>query len=369
MRSFPLFIVLVLLLPVTSVFFNHPGIESSTYKCASTTVPVHLRQSDDDIDVMTSNGPTMDEGIAENALDQKRNQDADSLKEQDPFVLVLGVAQDAGYPQAGCLKSCCQGAWLDRKIRRMPSCVAIVDPKTGQRWLLDCTWQLPDQLNLLNQIFPRKESPGIDGVFLTHAHMGHYTGLMHFGREVMGTQKVPVHAMPRMKSFLEKNGPWSQLVKLNNIELHLMKSDKSIQLNDRLTVTPITVPHRDEFSETVAFVVKGPNGTALYLPDIDKWSKWERSIEDFIAKVDIAFIDATFFANGEIAGRDMSQIPHPFVEESILRFQSLKGSERAKIHFIHLNHTNPALNPKSQAAAQIRKAGMNLAVEGNAHKL
>lgn len=359
MRTFPLLMVFVLLLAEWPFVSEAPHVET----------PANVLAPMSSSDTLVKTEGFEDESVAKSRQTPTSELNRKQLEKQSPFVVVLGVAQDAGYPQAGCLKPCCEGAWLDREIRRMPSCVAIVDPKTGQRWLLDCTWQLPNQLNLLNEKFPKKESPGIDGVFLTHAHMGHYTGLMHFGREVMGTQNIPVHAMPRMKSFLEKNGPWSQLVKLNNIDLRSMKPDKSIRLNERLTVTPIIVPHRDEFSETVAFIVKGPKLSALYLPDIDKWSKWERSIEDVIAKVDIAFIDATFFANGEIAGRDMSQIPHPFVEESILRFQSLKASDRAKIHFTHLNHTNPALNPKSQAAAQIRKAGMNLAVEGNTHKL
>jgi len=31
--------------------------------------------------------------------------------------------------------------------------------------------------------------------------MGHYTGLMHFGREVMGTNNLPVYAMPKMKTL------------------------------------------------------------------------------------------------------------------------------------------------------------------------
>ena len=292
-----------------------------------------------------------------------------SQKESQPFVCVLGVAQDAGYPQAGCQKACCRPAWEDYRVRRMPSSVAIVDPKSGERWLLDCSWQLPDQLHLLNQLHPRKDSPGIDGIFLTHGHIGHYTGLMHLGREVMGAKKVPVYATPKMENFIRKNGPWDLLVELENIELKSLKADEAIKLNERISITPIKVPHRGEYTETVGFVVQGPKRKALYLPDIDKWSRWERSIEKLIGEVDVAFLDATFFANGEIPGRDMSQIPHPFVEESILRFRELSATDRAKVHFIHLNHTNPALDPKSDAAKTIGRAGMNLAEQGKVYGL
>lgn len=284
-------------------------------------------------------------------------------------VVVLGTAQDAGYPQAGCLKDCCKRAWDDQTVRRFPTSLAIIDPATKQRWILDCTWQLPDQWNMLQQICPRKDTPGIDGIFLTHGHIGHYTGLMHLGREVMGSDQVPVFAMPRMHRYLQDNGPWSLLVKLKNIQLNLLESVKAVELSKRVSVTPISVPHRGEFSETVGFIIKTKDRSALYLPDIDKWSRWERKIEDVLAKVDIAFIDATFFQNGEIKGRDMSEIPHPFIEESLLRFQPLSAIERNKIHFIHLNHTNPALDATSPAAEQIRRAGMHLAEQGKAYSL
>eukprot|EP00957_Ditylum_brightwellii_P156501 11911053-Ditylum_brightwellii.AAC.1 len=66
-------------------------------------------------------------------------------------------------------------------------------------------------------VAPTKKTP--DGIFLTHAHIGHYTGLMYLGREALGAVDVPVYAMPRMRSFLKNNGPWSQLVSLGNINI------------------------------------------------------------------------------------------------------------------------------------------------------
>ena len=293
-------------------------------------------------------------------------------------VVVLGTAQDAGFPQAGCWKDCCRDAWADPKVRRFPTSIALIDRTRRRRWLFDCTWQLPDQLHQLQRVCPRKDSPGIDGIFLTHGHIGHYTGLMHLGREVVGADRVPVYAMPQMSQFLKQNGPWSLLVKLGNIQVNPLAANRPVALSVKPaegqqgqdpTVTPILVPHRGEFTETVGFVIRTSGKSVLYLPDIDKWSRWETKIEAVLKEVDLAFLDATFFRNGEIPGRDMSEIPHPFVEESLLRFQGLPAAERAKIHFIHLNHTNPALDPNSNAAAQIRKAGMNLAVQGKVYSL
>ena len=291
----------------------------------------------------------------------------DSIDGKGVELIVLGVAQDAGFPQAACKKNCCEAAWKDKTLRRNAACLAIVDHDSGQRWIFECTPDFPDQLHMLDQFASPatdREQPGLDGIFLTHAHIGHYTGLIHLGREVIGANEVPVYAMPRMTMFLKNNGPWSQLVTLKNISLKPLEKNLAVQLNDRISVTPFQVPHRDEFSETVGFKIKGPTKTIVFLPDIDKWHKWDQRIEELILDCDVAWIDGTFFENGEIPGRDMSLIPHPFVTESVKRFASLEKEQRDKIRFIHFNHTNPVLQPESAAGKQIQRAGMHVAKEG-----
>ncbi len=280
-----------------------------------------------------------------------------------PFVVVLGIAQDGGFPQAGCKRECCERAWNDSSAKRQVSCIAIVDPKTNSRWMLDCTPDFREQLHMLDSVNAGNGTEVLSGIFLTHAHMGHYTGLMHLGREAIGAGSVPVHAMPRMQKFLETNGPWSQLVTLKNIDLQPLEADKPVTLSKSISVTPIIVPHRDEFSETVAFKIAGPNQTVLYLPDIDKWSRWDRSIEKTIGEVGVALLDGTFFDGAELPGRDMSQIPHPMVAESVQQFSVLDPKIRNRVHFIHLNHTNPLLRPDSPARRTIDQVGMHVANE------
>ena len=289
--------------------------------------------------------------------------------DQEPYLVVLGVAQDGGFPQAACRKPCCERARADSANRRHVACVAIVDPESRQRWVVECTPDFPDQLYQLDLIAPPKDKVGIDGILLTHAHIGHYAGLIHLGREAMGTDRVPVYAMPRMRRFLRDHGPWSQLVNANNIEIHEIADGKSWNLNERISVTPLLVPHRDEYSETVGYVIQGPQRKALFLPDIDKWDRWEKNISDVLTEVDVAYLDGTFFADGELAGRDMSQIPHPFIAESMKRFASLPETQRNKVRFLHLNHTNPALDHHSPEAKSVRDGGYNLASEGERFKL
>jgi len=285
-------------------------------------------------------------------------------EQTEPYLVVLGTAQDGGYPQAGCQRECCARAWRDPSQRCGAACVAVVDPATKERWLFDATPDLPRQLRALDELMPPSSAPGLAAILLTHAHIGHYSGLMHLGREAIGARQVPVYAMPRMRGFLSRNGPWDQLVRLGNIDLRSMRADEPVALNHRLTATPILVPHRDEYSETVGFRIEGPGRSVLYIPDIDKWERWERSIEQLIAEEDVAYLDGTFFAEGEILGRSMADIPHPFIEESMKRFEALPRAERAKIRFIHMNHTNPALRSGSPACRQIERAGFRVAAIG-----
>lgn len=282
-----------------------------------------------------------------------------------PYILVLGTIQDAGSPHIGCDKICCSD--IPDKACRKVSSLAIVDPQSNHYWILDATPDFPAQ----NRMARNELSEGglvPTGIFLTHAHIGHYTGLMYLGREAKGSQNVPVYAMPRMDSFLRSNGPWSQLVDLNNIELKRLKADSAVQLTPDIRVTPFLVPHRDEYSETVGFRIEGPNKSALFIPDINKWTSWERSINDEVHQVDLAFIDATFYSEGELPGRPMSEIPHPFVVETRQLFEHEPDSIKNRIQFIHLNHSNPLLYNDS-VQNELKQAGYRMAKSGGRYPL
>lgn len=282
---------------------------------------------------------------------------------QEAHIQVLGIAQDAGYPQTSCYQPHCMRAWKDRDLRRTASSIAVIDSANKTKYLFDATPDMREQLYELHRAAPDGVFR-LDGVFLTHAHMGHYTGLMHFGRESTGSSKVPVYAMPRMREYLSANGPWSQLVQLQNIELFGLTDGKSIQVSPNVTVTPVLVPHRDEYSETVGFRIDGPNKSAVYIPDIDKWDMWSTDIRDVVRSVDYALLDATFFRDGELPGRDMSKIRHPFVSESMDLFDSLSDNEKKRVIFIHMNHTNPLLIDGSAEQTEVEQRGFRFATEG-----
>ncbi|UCE94429.1 MAG: MBL fold metallo-hydrolase [Flavobacteriaceae bacterium] len=284
-----------------------------------------------------------------------------SQKSAEVLLVVLGTVQDAGSPHAACKKTCCVDLFDHPDSERKVVSLGLIDKINERKYLFEATPDMTSQMKNLTQIggFNKRETP--DGIFLSHAHIGHYTGLMYLGKEAMNAGGVIVHAMPKMKEYLENNGPWSQLVNNQNIKIDAAKNGRAIELSNQISVEPIVVPHRDEYSETVGFRIAGPNKSALFIPDIDKWEKWNLNIIDEIKKVDYAFLDATFFDAKEINNRDISEIPHPFVIESMKKFQSLEEKDRYKVIFIHMNHTNPLLDPASEASKEVLKKGFRIA--------
>lgn len=272
-----------------------------------------------------------------------------STNAQDPFVVILGVAQDAGYPQIGCNQDCCKAIRLGKQQKKMVTSLALADPATKKWWLFEATPDISEQLQLFQQITKQQYPFLPETVFITHAHIGHYTGLMYLGREALNANNQKVKVLPKLKNFLETNGPWSQLVQLKNIQLNALQENKPITLNQSLLVKAFIVPHRDEFSETAGFEIQYQNKKILFIPDIDKWAKFSNNIAQFLQQADYVFIDATFYKDGEIKGRSMQEIPHPFVQETKLLLNGLNAKAKKKIVFIHFNHTNPLLNKQSVA--------------------
>lgn len=278
-----------------------------------------------------------------------------------PYLKILGTVQDGGSPHIGCEKVCCKSLSIEQKKQRKVTSLTVIYPQTNSSLLFEATPDIILQWKKLNGTSP--------SIFLTHAHMGHYSGLMNLGREALGAKSIPVYVMPKMSAFLNENGPWSQLVYLKNIKLIPLEENKTITPIDQIKVTPILVPHRDEFSETVAYQIESLEKKILFIPDIDKWSKWDHDLIEVLERVDYAFIDGTFFDAKEIDYRPINEIPHPLVKETIAYLSSASKELKNKVYFIHMNHTNPLLNPESDETIWVIRQGFNIARIGQQFRL
>jgi len=285
-----------------------------------------------------------------------------------PYALVLGIAQDAGVPQIAARSPQDLAARRDPARRRLVASLLIVDPEAGARWLIDATPDLPEQVERAEGHPPgRRVAPGrpplFEAIFLTHGHMGHYAGLLELGREAYAAEGQRVVASARMVELLEGNAPWELLVRLGNVRLERIEPERPMRLSPRLTIEAWSVPHRGEYTDTLAFRVAGPSRSLLWLPDIDKWGQWRRPLGEALASVDRAYLDGSFFGPDEVPGRSMAEIPHPFVVETLDLLSTLPARERRKVSFVHLNHSNPALDPASPERARIERAGARVAEE------
>ena len=281
-----------------------------------------------------------------------------SVNSQSEYIYILGNTQDAGLPHIGCQHPFCEDSFNVYEEYYTTS-IAVVNSDLKKYILFEATPDITLQLNNLKKnIFDEFLLP--ESIYITHAHIGHYTGLMYFGREALGAKDLMVRVLPRMSNFLQNNGPWSQLVDINNIKIKEINFGLSTKELTNIYITPFQVPHRDEYSETAGYIIKGKNKKALFIPDIDKWEKWDRDLSQIVKEFDFLLIDATFYDSKEI-NRDISEIPHPLVTETIALLSGLSIENRNKVYFIHMNHTNMMLDPDSELSRLVLSKGFNIA--------
>ena len=298
-------------------------------------------------------------------------------QDEGPRLRVLGTAQDGGIPHAACTCRRCEAAREDPARRRLIASLALIVPGEDERrvYLVDATPDIRDQLEALRDVRDapagRVDRDPVDGVLLTHAHLGHYLGLAFFGFEAVSTSEMPVHCTPAMAEYLRTNGPWDQLVRLENIALSSHRVGEPFDLAG-VRITPIKVPHRDEYSDTVAYRFEGPQRTVLYLPDTEPWRTWEAPLPDPVSifdGVDVLIVDGSFYSPDELPGRAVSSIGHPLMTETMdLLEQRVQAGELA-VFFTHLNHSNPALEPDSDALEEIDRRGFHVLGDGQAFAL
>lgn len=278
---------------------------------------------------------------------------------------VLGTAQDGGFPHAACGTDRCRHARKHPEVARYISSLGLIVPNTG-RYLVDATPDIRDQLELMPQPADAEKMnrAPVDGVFLTHAHIGHYLGLAFFGFEAIHTRGLPAYATPAMGAFLRDHAPWQQLMRLGNLEHRPLDDGDSVALGD-VRVTAIRVPHRNEYADTVAYRFQGPNRTAVFVPDCDPWHRWRDGAEALLEGVDVALVDATFYSGDELPGRDLDKIGHPLMVDTMDWLEPRVKSGAMQVVFIHLNHSNPAIVEGSPEHTKVKARGFAVARDGD----
>jgi pyrroloquinoline quinone biosynthesis protein B len=281
-------------------------------------------------------------------------------------VYIIGSGQDAGLPQFGSRMAPDVSARLDPLAVRLGPSIAILNDQ-GRCFLVDASPDIKEQENRLLRIAAyagRSAQNPFDGALLTHAHVGHYLGLAHFGREAANTDRLPVWCTARMAQFLRGNAPWDQLIQQKNIQLHEVvwgptapKKAQTIKPWAGLSIRLIPVPHRGEYTDTVGISI---NSKLLYVPDIDNWDAWPAA-RDEVKKHKVCLLDGTFYSAGELPGRNLKEVSHPMITDTLAKFSDLAKTRR--LILTHFNHSNPVCDPASKEARNVQAAGFELAQE------
>ena len=305
---------------------------------------------------------------------------AEAARPSGPYVRAVGTVQDGGLPHAACTCERCELARDDPRHRRWIASLAVVvpgaaddDPAAAEVYLIDATPDVREQLDRLRDVRAavagvrpsgRVDRSPVDGVLLTHAHIGHYLGLAFFGFEAVHTRGLPVFCTPAMAAYLRRNGPWSQLVEIGNVEPREVAPGESFELGAGVRATAVAVPHRDELSDTVGFLLQGPRRSLLYVPDTDAWEAWDPPLVERLRGVDVAILDGSFYSTDELPGRAVSSIGHPLVTRSMDLLEPLVRSGAVEVYFTHMNHSNPVLGPASAARREVEERGFHVLAEG-----
>lgn len=262
------------------------------------------------------------------------------LPRDDPYmptVEVLGVSQDAGVPQIGCQCDQCESARSPDGQQRYATAVLLSD---DGEYLFDATPDIRFQISTLP-----------DGVFLTHAHLGHLPGVLFFGQEAADADGIPVYATEGLADIIRNSPPLNMLVEDDNLALDHLAPNATLTLGE-VTVEGHPVNHRESFpTNTLAYMMDGPERSLLYMTDIDEWN---RSTHRLVERADVALVDGTFWSGDEIPRA--AEVPHPFVRDSIEQLDP----DRTDIYFTHLNHSNPLLDRDSEEYNELRDAGFDV---------
>ncbi|MCP4360152.1 MAG: MBL fold metallo-hydrolase [Chloroflexi bacterium] len=282
--------------------------------------------------------------------------------------VVLGIMQDGGLPHAGCRCTRCAAAFADPSRIEYAACLGLVDSRGKETavTLIDATPDIKFQLDLLADVLgahPQRPSRlrQPDGIFLTHAHMGHIGGLPQLGPEAMAVSDIPLYASRELGQLLLSNQLWSPLIE--NVRIVPLVDGQTLDLAADVQITAVAVPHRDEWETgTFAFRIQGPKRSLLYLPDIDAWEQWTNA-EQTLANVDVALVDASFYSHDELNGRP--PVAHPLVTDTLTNFAQLP----TQLVLTHLNHSNPVLDEECMERTAVLNSGVQIAYTGMQFKL
>lgn len=289
-------------------------------------------------------------------------------------IVILGTGAGGGLPQWNCGCPNCTGARAGRIPAMTQSGIAL--SADGRDWaLINASPDLRQQLAATPALWPGglRGTP-ISSVLVTNGDIDHVAGLLSL-REGQG---FDLFATPAIHAVLAAN-PMLAVLAPGLVTRHAVALERPFDLAPGLRATLFAVPGKvalyleGETVDTAALgeqtvgVELAANGRRVcYIPGCAALPDW---LCDRIRGADALLFDGTLWSDDEMiraglgakTGRRMGHVPVGGADGSL---QALRRVDLGARIYVHLNNSNPLVDPASPERAQAQAAGWQIGHDG-----
>src|SRR5580698_9940714 len=296
------------------------------------------------------------------------------------LVKVLGAAASGAFPQWNCACQQCQRLRSGTFAGQPRTQAQIALSEDGVSWtLLNASPDLRIQIEATPQLWPSGSSlhSPIQSVVITAAEADTVAGLLSL-REF---QPLDIYATPSVLRILREDN--SLFTLLDRVPRQAVWKEIRPDIGftvGQLRFQPFSLPggfpgfvrpsrkaELDEGEAVIGLVIESQlGGRMAYLPGVakveDSWRAW---LDD----CDVLLFDGTFWTEDELCrvrggGKGASEMGHLPLSGPCGSLAALRDIQCPRKIFFHINNTNPILDESSQAYAEVRDAGWEVARDG-----
>lgn len=312
-------------------------------------------------------------------------------------IRIVGSAAGGGFPQWNC------NAPLSRAVRsrakgflpRTQSSIAA--SQNGENWVLfNASPDIREQINNTPELQPRSDGPlrstPIAAVVLTNADVDHIAGLLSLRER----QPFIVYATARVLRTLEDNSIFRVLndavVERRELPLSGMTQLEGPDGETGITIETFTVPGKvalfledegqgaenfgTEEGDTIGLRICGSDEHAASLQTASKTlfyipgcARVDDPLKDRLDGADCLLFDGTVFVDDEMNATGVGQktgarMGHIAISGAQGSMGSLADITLGRRIYIHINNTNPILDPESAELKQVTAEGWEVAYDG-----
>jgi pyrroloquinoline quinone biosynthesis protein B len=296
------------------------------------------------------------------------------------LVKVLGAAAGGAFPQWNCACSQCRRLRSGTFAGQPRTQAQIALSEDGVSWtLLNASPDLRIQIEATPQLWPTGNSldSPIHSVVITAAEADTVAGLLSL-REF---QPLDIYATPSVLRILREDNSlfglldrvprqavWKEIVPDSSFAVGSLQFQPfSLAGGFPGFVGAGRKSELDEREAVLGLLIDSSSGGSIaYLPGA---AKVEDSWRQFLDECDVLLFDGTFWTEDELCrvrggGKGASEMGHLPLSGPCGSLAALRDIKCPRKIFFHINNTNPILDESSQAYAEVRDAGWEVARDG-----